>query len=350
MVRWERGGYEVESWRLYRVDRRTWADAGLVSRVNSVTVNRSYGDEDRTIERGDLSLDKSVRESFDEGYYRVAMTARQGGASDRVDVATLLCSSVSEDVNRGVSDAKVTGRSVLFPASTADMTIGAYAPAGVDGAQWAAGMLRSAINAPVIVTGSFTLDDHVVFDTGTKVLDAVWKVLEAGGFILQIDGRGRVYVTQKPTKPSLDLDLAHARLLQPAVGIELDFSEVPNAYTAIDGDQIETVINDLVGSPTSIPARGWRYDMTDTSPVRVNGETLHAYCGRMLEERSTVLDARNYTREWWPDVLPGNVVRGSIASIGMVGDFRVMSQQIACGVGITVQERSAMEVRAWQRT
>ena len=349
-ILWDRGGYAVESWRLYRVDRRTWADSTLVGRVNSVSVTRSSDESDRTIERGDLSIDKAVSASFEEGYYRVSMIASQGGAAERVDVATLLCTSVSEDINRGMSDAKVTGRSVLYPASTKSMPVGSYAPAGIDGALWAADVLRDAINAPINVLGGFTLDDHVVFDTGTNVLEAAWLVLEAGGHILQIDGRGVVTVLPKPVDPSLDLDHAHARLLQPQMGKELDWSEVPNAYTAIDGDSIETVVNDLIGSNTSVSARGWRHDVTDSSPVKVNGETLHAYCERRLEEESMAEDSRSYTREWWPDVLPGDIVRGSISSIGMVGDFRVKSQQLTCGNGITLQETSAMEVYSWTRT
>lgn len=348
-IRWERGGYEVESWRLYRVDRRTWADGNMVERVKDVTVSRDIDGSERTIERGELTVDQSVADEFAEGYYRLVMVARQGGVIERVDVATLLCVGTSKVTNRGVAGVRLVGRSVLYPASRDTLPVGSYAPKGVNGAEWAADALRSSINAPVVVSGGFTLDDHVVFESGTKVLAGVWQVLDAGNHIIQIDGRGVVHIVAQPTHVKLNLDIAHARLLMPEVTHELDWSEVPNSYTATDGSATATAVNDLIGSPTSIAERGWVSDMYDSSPVRVNGETLYAYCERRLEEESKVDDAKSYTREWWPDVLPGDIVRGSVSSIGMVGDFRVRSQQLACGNGIVVQERSAREVYAWTR-
>lgn len=346
-IAWDGGGYDVLSWRVFRVDPATWADGDQLPGVTSASVSRSA---EGTIENGEIAVDRTVSDPFEEGYYRIAMTASQGGATERVDVATLLCVATSDVVNRGVSAASVTGRSVLHPASSKRLPTGSYAPKGVDGAQWAADMLRDAINAPVEVSGSFTLDDHVVFDAGTSVLDAVWAVLDAGNHVLQIAGDGTVTVLPKPNEPSLDLDLAHARLLQPGVTRELDWSEVPNRYFAVDNGTVEVAVNDLPESATSTVSRGWLSDVVDESPTRVDGETLHAYAERKLEELSTVRDARTYVREWWPGVHPFSVIRGSLTSVGIEGDFRVESQQVTCGRGVTVEEMAAREVRSWTRS
>lgn len=346
-ISWSGGGYDVLSWRVFRVDPLTWADGEQLRGVNEVTVDRSA---EGTIERGELSVDSVVGGEFTEGYYRIAMTASQGGEAERVDVATLLCVSTSDVTNRGVSVMAVTGRSVLHPASTKRLAIGSYAPKGVDGAAYCADMLRDAINAPVEAYGSFTLDDHVVFDAGISVLDAVWLVLDAGNFVLQISGDGTVSILPKPTEPSLDLDLAHARLMQPEVSRELDWSEVPNRYFAVDNGVVAAAVNDRPESETSTVRRRWCSDVVDESPTRVDGESLRAYAERRLEELSMVRDSRTYRREWWPGVYPFSVIRGSISSVGMEGDFRVESQHITCGTGIVVEEKAFKEVYSWRRT
>lgn len=346
-ISWDGGGYDVAAWRVFRVDPVTWADGEQVHGMVGASVSRSA---EGTIENGEMTVDRAVADSFSEGYYRIAMTASQGGQAERVDVATLLCVSTSDTVNRGLSVASVTGRSVLHPASTKRLSTGSYAPRGVDGARYCADMLSDAINAPVVVSGGFTLDDHVVFDVGTSVLDAVWLVLEAGNHVMQIAGDGTVTILPRPTEPSLDLDLAHARLLQPGVTRELDWSDVPNRYFAVDNGTVEVAVNDLPTSATSTVARGWLSDVVDESPTRVDGETLHAYAERRLEEMSMVKDTRTYTREYWPGVHPFSVMRGSLTSVGMEGDFRVESQQITCGRGIVVEEMAAREVHSWTRS
>lgn len=349
MISWDGGGYSVLSWRVFRVNADTWADGPLLTRVNSASVSRDVSDTPTTIERGEMSVDMAVADVFEEGYYRIAMIAEQGGSTERVDVATLLFTATSSTVNRGVSEARLTGRSVLYPASVTKLAVGSYAPKGVDGARFCAELLGECINAPVVNDGGFTLDDHVVFDIGSSVLDCVWMVLDAGNHVLQIQGDGTVHVMQKPVEPTLVLDMAHARLLQPEISRDLDYSEVPNRYIAVSGGASARAVNNDPSSVTSTVARGWASDIVDQSPVRTDGETLAAYAARRLEEESMVTDARTYTREWWPDTLPFSVVRGSLASVGLDGNMRVESQQIRCEVGLTVEERAIMEVYTWQR-
>lgn len=349
-VEWGGGGYSVAAWRLYRVDRDTWADAYEVPYVVSVSVSRDVSDSHGTIERGSIEVDTAVGVEFEEGYYRVAMLARQDGSVERVDVATLLCCSTSSTTDRAVTGHSISGRSVLQPASTTTLQLGSYAPVGVDGAEWAGNLLATAVNAPVSVTGGFRLDTPIVFDEGSSVLEAVWTVLDAGNHVMQVSGSGVINILPMPTEAALELDEAHARIVQTEFQRELDYSEVPNRYFATEGSVSSAAINDDPTSITSTVYRGWYNDVRDTSPVRVDGESLYAYCARKLEEASMVEDKRIYKREWWPDVLPFSLVHGSLASVGLDGDFRVVSQQLTCDRGIVVEERASREVYAWRRT
>ena len=341
-------GYHA-TWRVFRVDRRTWADAELVGGVSEVEVERTCDEDAPLLERGSMVVDAAIGDAFQEGYYRVVMTATQGSESRRVDVATLLCCSVEGDVNRRVDTREVLGRSVLYPASVTELETGSYVPAGVDCVSFCAVLLRASINAPIVKGGSFVLDEHLVFDGGTTVLGAVWKVLDAGGYVIQIAGDGTVSIGPKPTDPALVLDRANARLLHPTIHHQLDYSEVPNRYIASDGGDEAVAVNDDPSSMTSTVTRGWVHDVRDDSPTRVNGETLTAYAQRRLEEESMVYDVRTYTREWWPDIFPFSVVRGSLASVDLDGDLRVVSQTLTCGLGITVEEQSRRETYTWRR-
>lgn len=346
-IDWTRG-YSCE-WRVFEVKRTTWADSSPIGGVSSIRVTRESDGDAPSMESGSMRVDSERLGEWPERYLRVAMTATQGGVSERVDVSTLLCSATGGQVDRGVDDVSLSCRSVLWPASCARLDVGTYAPKGVDGVAWSASALSEVLSAPVEATGGFTLDDNVVLPIGSTVLEAAWLVLRAGGYVLQVSGRGVVRIVPMPTEPRLSLDQAHARLLTPGVRHSLDWSKVPNRYVAIDGSEVEEAVNDDPTSGTSTVTRGYRHDVVDTHPTRVGGETLAAYCARRLEEESTLPDERTYAREWWPDVLPFDVVRATLPSVGLEGDMRVVAQSIECGSGIRVEETSRLEVRSWSR-
>ena len=332
----------TSDWRVFRVNPSTWADADALPGALSAEITRDMGGDAPEVDSGTLKLEAAT---FEPGYLRIAMTAVQGGEAERVDVATLLCEGASSEVDHG-SVLEITGRSVLHPAAVTVVLAGEHVPRGGDGAQHAARLLRACVHAPVEVYGGFTLDEAYDFEFGTSHLEAAWQVLDAGGYIIQIDGAGRVAIRPKPTNPALTLDRAGTRLLMPGVKRELDYSDVPNRFTALERGEMATAVNET-GSPASRDARGYWHDETDDAPKRVNGETLAAYAARRLEELSIVPDERTYTREWWPGVLPGSVVRGSME--GLSGDMRVESQEIECSHGLTVQETASREVHAWAR-
>lgn len=347
MIDWTRG--YVAHWGAYEVNRPTWADGAAIGGFVSASVERDSSSESPLLESGSLTIDTPVYEGTGERYVRLVMVAEQDGETERVDVCTLLCSSSMGDFDRGTDTLSVEGRSVLWPASRRILERGEYVPRGADCVEWCRALLASCIAAPIVTYGSFTLNEHYVVDLGSTALDAVWLVLGAGGWCMQIGGDGTVNIVPKPTEPSLDLDYAGARLLIPGVHHELDWSEVPNRYVVNDGTYYAETVNDEPWSPTSVMARGYLNDAFDSSPTLVNGESPQEYCDRMLEESSTVHDVRSYTREWWPNVTCFSVVRGSVPSIGLDGDMVVERQSLECGNGIKVTEQAYMEVVAWHR-
>ena len=329
----------TSTWRVFRVNRRTWADGDIVSKVDSANVSRTA--DGSLLESGSME----VTGDFTTDYYRIVMTADQGGELTRVDVATLLFEVSDGRIDYGHTTHSVEGHSVLYPASTTAVTVGEFAPAGADGAKYAAALLEEAINAPVVVEGSFTLNDHIVHELGSSVLDAVWAVLDAGGFIIQIDGRGVVHIRSKPISPTLTINNSNIGLLSNGIDFSSTIGEIPNRYIVINEDEITTAENNDPESIVSTISRGYRVDVVDTAPTPVNGKTMLEYANDKLKELSVLKDERTYIREFAPDVYLYSLVRASIN--GLQGDLRVSSQAIECRNGISVTEKVYKETPLW---
>lgn len=337
MIDWGRG--YAASWHVRKVNPDTWADAEEVGAVSEIRIERKA---DGDLQAGGFELDGTA---FAEGYYRLFMLATQGGETQRVDAATLLCGR--SETREGARAVSIDGRSVLHPASVTRLAKGTYAPMGANGAEYAAGLLAGAVAAPVTMRGGFELSQSLVFDAGTTVLDAAWMVLAAGGHTIRVDGYGRVEVAPLPTTPALEIGEGEARMVQPTASRSLDWSGVPNRVTVIDGDAFAQATNEDPHSPTSVTSRGYWNDAVETNPVRVNGEGLQAYAERRLRELSVVADERSYAREWAEGVYPNDIVRLSVASAGLEGDMRITEQSYECGKGIVVTEKARMEVSTW---
>lgn len=329
----------TSTWRVFRVNRKTWADGELLAKVDSVDISRTA--DGRLLESGSME----VTGDFTSDYYRVVMTANQGGILTRVDVATLLFDVAGGEVDFGRTAHEVDGYSVLYPASTTAVTLGEYAPAGEDGVRYAADLLRSAINAPVETEGSFTLNDHIVHELGSSVIDAVWAVLDAGNYIIQIDGRGIVHIRPKPSTPAYYITNSNIGMLSNGISYSTDISEIPNRYVVIEDNLITIATNDDQESSVSTVNRGYCVDVVDTSPTPVNGKTVAEYASDRLKQLSIMKDERTYVREYVPDVYLYSIVRASIN--GLQGDLRVTSQSVKCGNGITVNERAVREVKLY---
>ena len=340
------GGY-TSQWRVVRVDPESWGDAEELKGVTKVSIDRDCTDDYPLLETGSLEVDLAVDEEFEEGWYRIELIATQGSWTEKHSIATLLMQSGSGTIDRGHKQVRVDGYSVLRPASDRLLLSGRYAPKDMNGVDFVAQLLRESVVAPVETQGSFTLNDYYVFPIGTTYIEAIWTILDAGGYVIQIDGDGVINVIPKPTESSLDLDTVNTRMLMPSFDYELDLTDIPNRYFAYYGGAAAVEVNDDPSSRTSTVARGRYIDYIDDDPLMVNGESLETYARRRLIELNTVLEKYSYTREYDEDTLPFSMVKGTLNNIGFVGDFRVLGQTLSCGAGITVTEKVGLEIKEY---
>lgn len=322
------------TWRVSVVDAATWASSSALDGAHGGSVKRTA--DGALLESGSVDLGGADVPSG-EFWGRIEMLADDGVHVERHAVATLLFEPSGSTRRRGWADTAVDGRSVLAPAADMAVPDGSYAPAGSDGAQRAARLLRACTPAPVSVEGGFELASAVVFDPGASYLDAAWQVLDAAGWCIQLDGSGRVTVREMPASPALVLDTSGARLLSTSVEVDDGLSGAPNRYIAVADGVTATAADMDPSRRTSYPARGRWVDEYDKSAKPASGETLQAYAERKLAEALGAA-TRSYTRAWVPGVTVYDVVRGNLPGAGLSGDMRVTSQSLSLGKGIDVDE------------
>ncbi len=343
------GGYTAE-WRLMEVDTSTWGTGELVAGLDSVSITTSATDSVPMLQTGNITLTREVGLEFPPGWYRIQMLAiDNGGATQRIDAATLLFEKTSGTINFSIDKCKAKGFSVLKPVNEAKMKAGEWIPRGADGAEWAARIIAGHTPAPVVLEASFTLDQYYVWDGGTSYLKAVWQVLDAGNCVILIDGDGTIHVTNKPTEPAMEINAADSSLLVPGLDYDQDYSDIPNVYYAVDGTDAAVAVNDDPDSVVSTESRGWDKVEYDDDVMRVNGESLQGYADRKLEELSTVTKTFSYQREWFDLVRPFEIIRFHFPNV-VHEDLRVLSQTYNCSHGILLDEELGQEVKLWQRS
>lgn len=335
------GGY-TSQWEVREVDVDTWGDLGQVSGMRSISVSRDASDQ--LLETASIEFDG---DGFEWAWLRVYVIADQNGREKHA-ITTQLFERSSSSLEKGARTIKVDGRSVLQPAADRKMERGGFAAQGSDAAAYIGRLLRECTPAPVTVEGSFTLSDDVVFDLGSTYLDAIYLLLDAANWCIKIGGDGTITVRPKPTEPQLELTMASAGLLMPGVSDDWSIIDIPNRYYAVTDDETAIAEVEDETSPIHRANRGRWVDMVDESPTLVDGEPLEAYARRRLREEATVTRSYSYTREWWPEVFPNDLVRATLARNGLDGELRVSKQQISCSKGITVEETAGLEVVPWQ--
>jgi len=339
------------SWRVMRVNEFTWADEEILTGVDSISISRDCSDDVPLLETASLEVSQEVGASLPFAFYRVEMIASQNGSENLEVLGTFLFGKSDKTTDKNRDILSLNGQSVLWPASKRYMNDGDYAPKGFDGADYCVRLLRKSLPFGVKISaeGSFTLDDHIVFDHSSTYLDAVWYILDAAGWCIKLDGYGNITIQESPTEASLILDQAHACILFPEIKEDKDITEIPNVYKVIDGNVVVEVVNDSETSETSTTSKlGIVIEEIDDSPSLINGESLEMYAKRQLQSNSTIVVNKTYEREYWPDVRPFDIVTGSIEGAGLVGKMRVLQQTLTCGKGITISETAGKEEILWE--
>ena len=345
MIDWF-SGYSAK-WQVVHIDEKTWAPDGVLENCSSVSISRD-ADSDK-LETCSMNIDvPATQEVFEEGWYRIQMIATQGAACELVNIATMLMSADSGNLDKKRNTMSISGTSVLQPAADMKMKLGDYMPKGDNGAEYAAKLLRECVVPSITVEGNgFIVDNYIVFDEGTSYLEAAWEILDTGGWVMKIGGDGRITICEKSDACSAMIGPGEGTV-EPGVTYTRPITDIPNRYYAIDeiGNTAEA-INTLPWSNTSYQARGRYIDVIDTSPEPINNEGLLGYVKRRLEIESTTYKQYSYTRPFHPDIWLFDNVMMNLPEFGLSGQLRVMTQNISFEKNVQVQEKAGLEIKEY---
>lgn len=343
-IRWNES-YSLQI-RIMSVDKNTWVNKKELTNVIGVSIHKTANDEYPLLESGDMQFVSDTASPFENGWYRIEALFQQGGVAARLPLATLMFASYGGTTKWNYTDYDVQGYSVLKPLEERVLRTGEYIPKGENVSRWIANKIKECTPAPVLIRNGFTLTDPLVFASGTSYLQAIWTALDAKGYVIQIDGNGRIIITKMPSNPALVLDSSTAGLIVPEISWNADISNIPNRYYAvspIDGT-IAVARNVDVSSPTSYQKRGRRWvDYFDDSPSLTDGESIDQYARRKLQEVSDHFEKINIEHEFVPDVTVFDKIRCYLPNQNIEGLYVVEAQELSIGNGITIKESLSKE-------
>lgn len=343
-------------WSVYEVDSETWDNGDELDGVSSATISRDCSDSVPLLESATLNIIADDMGNLDEGWYRIMADITEGDVAYQVPVSTLLLQKSNFKYSKGQYTQAISGVSVLQSLQD-KKNVGEYykyAPKGVPGAQWIAGLFSDIlVPYPVVIDDEddFYIKENFVFSPGDSYLSMAWAILDKYKWCMSIDGDGTVHIKPRPEDPELTIDHTSMNLLRPEIESSVDYSEVYNRYYSITNDgTISIAENNDPSSFLSYQSRGRWIEYVDTSPTFVDGETQRSYTRRRLEETSTVLQNITYVRDYVDGILPFSMIEIHLPQFDIDGVARVVSQSMTfddSNKGLGVSETSAIEIKGW---
>ena len=312
------------------VDRVTWADG------------KQFGITEGSINRTDTGLkesaDLTALDTVDmDRWVRVYLDAEQDGSSAHIPLFTGLTSTPEEEIDGAIHRSKIQCYSVLKPAQDVMLPIGWYAEKGFICTE-IIGSLLSVCPAPVIIeSGSPRLAEHYVAEMDESNLTMVYKLIDAIGWRLRIEGNGTIHVEPKPSEPTITISAGSYGLIKPQVNRKNDAFDCPNVFRAVSDALAVTAYDE-----ESVADRGREVWAQETGCATTDGETLALYAKRKLKELQKSSQTISYDRTFEPDLNVTDKVELRYPASGIEGIFTVTSQTISLDhCGTTSEEVTA---------
>ena len=324
-------------YRLTRVDPETWADVEKLD-FTSGSITRTM---DGLMQSADLEV-MQMPKGY-ESWIRVYLDARQENESNlTVALFTGLASVSSRNIEGSRNTYPLNCYSVLKPAKDVILDRGWYAPKGRAVAEIVRDLL-SVGPAPVdLEDESPTLSSYVIAEDGETNLSMVQYLLGLINWEIRISGNGHIHIGPIPGKVSSRFDSLENDVIGLSGTDTLDWFDCPNVFRAISGNSSATVVDDDENSVLSTVSRGREIWMEETVGAISRDETLEQYARRRLKEEQRVVRTFEYTRRFYPEIFPGDLVDISYPQSDFNGVFRVINQTLTLGHSIEVRESGVL--------
>ena len=322
---------------LKKVDPVSWMDAGSLDLMGG-SVSRTVSD---LIESANLKMTDRVRECW----VRVYLKAKQAGSSERDAIFTGLAMTPQRELDGHRENYTTQCYSVLKPASDTLTPRGYYVPAGVYGAQIAADLLRVGPAPVSYEENSPVLLEPIITEDSDTNLSTAWKILDAIGWRIRISGYGKINICPSASEPSAKYNASDRDAIEPKITDSDDWYDCPNCIRVISGDKYVEVKDEDPDSILSVMARKAGRGGTgeiwiqESASSTANGESLAEYAQRKLKEAQAHAREIKYSRRFSPGLTVSDIVSLHYPSVGIDGNFRIVSQTLTLGYAVKTDER-----------
>ena len=331
MMDWRKGftaGYV-----LAEVDPATWNDVRFYNFTGG-SISRSETDQ---------SADLNLTERLDEKWIRIYLNAQQVSGSAHVALFTGITSTPERQINGTRESFATDCYSVLKPADDMLLQRGYYAPQGVNAALLAAELLRVGPAPVEYAEPAPKLQEPIIAEDSETNLTMAQKLMDAIGWMIRIDGMGKIRICQKPTEIAARFDAIDGDAIEPQLSDVEDWFDCPNCLRVSSGENTVELKDEDPNSRLSTVSRGREIWQQESSVTLGDRETLYEYTARKLQELQSPARTRSYSRRFDPNVFPGDLIDLHYPRQKIMGRHRVSTQTITIGYGCRTSEEAVYE-------
>lgn len=338
MIDWSKG----LSARYYAtfIDPKTWRDIGTFDFISgSISVSNSGT-------RGSADIKCKDFDSTTERWIRIYMDARQGDNAELVPLFTGMASLPSINYEGRLSSNNVQCYSVLSPAEKILLPLGWYVHPGANGAATIKDLISDSTFAPIIIENeSPILSESIVAESNESRLSMIDKILNAMNWQMKIDGDGTIRLSENIDNKKISdyikdtFDNNNNDIFELSLTMTNDWFNVPNVFRAVGSGVTAISRDEDPNSPFSIPRRGREIWMEEHGCVLKDNEKISTYADRRLKEEQNVHKTIDYSRRFKPGINIGDIVKINYPEQKVSGIFRIKSQSLTIGYGISVSEQ-----------
>lgn len=322
------------------LDKQTMRDQKRIE-LNGGSIKRTL---DNLRQSADLNCDGF--EIQGEEYVRVWLDVEQQGSVGHTPLFTGLAMAPKSSYKGYKKSNNLECYSVLKIAEDMLLPRGWYAPIESNGALIVKDLL-SVIGVPIILPEDIEIDPlpyAIVSETNENRLSMSDKILSAMNWALRLNGDGSINIAPISYESKLRIDAIDNDIIENQIDITYDWYSAPNVLRCIMDMSYAEARDENPDSPLSIQNRGREVWIEEDDVVLATSETLSSYATRRLEELQQSSMEISYTRRYWPDVIPGDVITIGYPRCGVNGKFLITDQSIELSGSARTSEEV---VRVW---
>lgn len=343
-----------QTFEYYTVDPGTWKEVKLLDNVVTCSITRDYNAD--TL--GSASLD--VTEMFGESYVRVYLVTVQNGVKERFPLGTFLVQTPSSSYNGKYTSVTLDAYTPLIELKEKQPPLGYYVPKDENIMDMAYRLTAENLRAPVVkATSDVTVYKDFVSNTDDTWLTFLSDLISNAKFYYDLDELGRIIFSPKQDTAALQPVWTYtddnSSILYSDIDIDHDLYGIPNVVEVVYSDShnifMARVENDDPNSPISTVNRGREIQVRVNNPDMSgipNQAIIDEYAEQYLRDASTLEYTIRYTHGYCP-VRVGDCVRMNYTRAGINGvKARVVSQNISCESGASVEEEAVFQMKLWR--